>query len=206
MLTDNLKLSKILSYILHPLLIPTAATVALLLYPDVNVVLMPFRLKAWFLSVVFVFTFILPVAVAFILIKFKVLSSINMSDRRERTVPLIITSTSFMALLFSIKSTGIPPVFLYVLYTATISIISGLLINTFYKISLHTLGWGALVAAFIGLSLRLGNPMVGLIVTTIVLSGIAGYARLDQNAHNQAQIYLGYIAGAGVITLVLMLQ
>jgi len=206
MQTSNLQLTKILSYILHPLLIPTFATLALLLYPDISIVLMPFKLKIWFISVVFVFTFLLPVAGVLILLKFKAVGSVEISQRNERTLPLIIASTSFMVLLFSIKSTGIPPIFLYILYSATIALITGLVINTFYKISLHTLGWGAMAAAFTGLSLRLGIPMLGFIQTAIVLSGIAGYARLKQNAHNQTQVYLGYVAGVSVIILILLIQ
>jgi hypothetical protein len=111
-----------------------------------------------------------------------------------------------MVLLFQLKSTNIPPIFLYVLYSATFALIAGLMINLVYKISLHTLGWGAIVATLTGISLRLGIPLLIFIIPAIILSGFAGYARLKENAHNQAQVYLGYVAGVSVIILITLFE
>ena len=198
----NFQLSRFLSIILHPLLIPSIATMALMLRPDLYAIVLPNNMKFWFISVVLVFTLIIPVAGVFILLKFNAVNSIELTVRNERTLPLIISSTSFMVLLFSLKSTGIPPVFLYILYSATFALLAGLLINLFYKISLHTLGWGAIAAALTGVSLKLGVPLLAFIVGAILLSGLAGYARLKQNAHNSTQVYLGYVAGISVIILI----
>ena len=202
----NFQFSRILSYILHPLLIPTLATSALLLRPDIYSIVLPGALKIWFVAVVFIFTFGIPVAALLILLKFNAIQSLEMNNRAERTIPLLITSTSFMALLYTLRSTGMPPVFLYVLYSATFAMLAGLLINMVYKISLHTLGWGALTATLILISMRLGTPLLGLIIIAVLLSGFVGFARLQQNAHNQTQIYLGYVAGVSVIALITFLQ
>lgn len=202
LIPKNFQLSRFLSIILHPLLIPSIATIALMLRPDLYAIVLPNNMKFWFISVVLVFTLIIPLAGVFILLKFNAVNSIEMTVRNERTLPLIISSTSFMVLLFSLKSTGIPPVFLYILYSATFALLAGLLINLFYKISLHTLGWGAIAAALTGVSLKLGVPLLAFIVGAILLSGLAGYARLKQNAHNPTQVFLGYVAGISVIILI----
>ena len=107
-----------------------------------------------------------------------------------------------MALLYVLKTTNIPPVFLYLLYSATFSILVGLLINLVYKISLHTLGWGALAATLISISLRMGFALLLPIVVSVIIAGLVGYARLKQNAHKQAEIYLGYFAGVSVIIFI----
>ena len=206
MQTSDFTFSRILSYILHPLLIPTLATSALLLKPEVYTIVLPISLITWFLSVVFVFTFVIPVTGMLILLKFNAVTSLEMNVRSERTIPLIIASTSFMVLLFQLKSTNVPPIFLYVLYSATFALIAGLMINLVYKISLHTLGWGAIVATLTGISLRLGIPLLIFIIPAIILSGFAGYARLKENAHNQAQVYLGYVAGVCVIILITLFE
>jgi hypothetical protein len=202
LLPEKFQLSHFLSIILHPLLIPAIATIALMLRPDLYTIVLPNNMKFWFISVVIVFTLLIPLAGVLILLKFNAVNSLEMSVRNERTLPLIISSTSFMVLLFSLKSTGIPPVFLYILYSATFALLAGLLINLFYKISLHTLGWGAIAAAFTGVSLKLGVPLLAFIIVAVLLSGLAGYARLKQNAHNPAQVYLGYVAGISVIILI----
>jgi len=202
LLPEKFQLSQFLSIILHPLMIPAIATIALMLRPDLYSIVLPNNMKFWFISVVIVFTLLIPLAGVLILLKFNAVNSLEMSARNERTLPLIISSTSFMVLLFSLKSTGIPPVFLYILYSATFALLAGLLINLFYKISLHTLGWGAIAAALTGVSFKLGVPLLFYIVIAVLLSGLAGYARLKQNAHNPAQVYLGYVAGISVIILI----
>jgi len=205
MKTGHLHLSRILSYILHPLLIPTLAVSALMLRPDLYSIVLPDSLKIWFVFIVITFTLAIPAAGVFILLKLNAIYSIELNQRTERTVPLIIASASYMALLFFMKPTNIPPVFLYVVYTATFALLAGLLINMVYKISLHTLGWGALVTTLITISLRMGISLLPLIIIAVTLSGFAGYARLKENAHNQAQVYLGYIAGACIVILITFL-
>lgn len=206
MKTGDFHLSRILSFILHPLLIPTIAVSALMLQPDLYAIVLPGYLKLWFLSMIFIFTLVIPASSVLILQKFNLVYSIELNHRTERTIPLLIASTSYMALLYFVRPTNIPPVFLYVLYSATFSLLAGLLINMVYKISLHTLGWGALAATLTGISIRLGMPMLPFIILSIILSGLAGYARLKENAHNQTQVYMGYIAGVSVIILLVFLS
>ena len=201
----DLRFSKFLSYVLHPLIIPTFATAALLMRQDAYSIVLPFYLKIWYLSVVFAFTWLIPVAAVFVLLRFKAIYSVEMSRRSERTIPLLIASASYMALMFFVRPVNIPPLFLYVVYSATFALLAGLLINMVYKISLHTLGWGAVTATLISISLRLGLPMLTLISVSILLSGLAGYARLKENAHNQTQVYVGYIAGAAIVMLIIFL-
>jgi hypothetical protein len=199
---SDYSLSRILSFILHPLLIPTLAVSALMLQPELYPIVLPIDLKLWFISVIFIFTLVIPAISVFILLKFNAIYSIELNHRTERTIPLLIASISYMGLLYFIKLTVIPPILLYVLYSATFALMAGLLINLVYKISLHTLGWGALVTTIAFISIRLGIPLLPFILIAIFLSGIAGYARLKQNAHNPAQIYLGYIAGVCVVILI----
>ncbi len=194
--------SRILTYIFHPILIPFLAISTLMLLPNIFTIVLPNVLKIWFVSIVFLFTIAIPSISMYILFKFKAIESFEMNDRSERTIPLLVSCTSFMALLYVLKETNIPPVFLYLLYSATFSLLVGLLINLVYKISLHTLGWGALAATLISISLRMGFTLLIPIIVSVVISGLVGYARLKQNAHKQAEIYLGYVVGATVIIFI----
>jgi hypothetical protein len=202
---DN-QISRFLSYILHPLIIPTLVISALMMRSDIYSIVLPDSLKLWFISVFFAFTLLIPVTSMFIMLKFKAIHSLELKERNERTIPLLVTSTSFMALLFTLRPSGIPPVLLYVIYSATFTMLAGLLINMFYKISLHTLGWGAIATTLIGISIHLGIPLLTMIIISVILAGLAGYARLKQDAHNASQVYLGYVAGVCVILLLTFLQ
>jgi hypothetical protein len=204
--SKGFSLSRLLSFLLHPLLIPTFTISALMLQPDIYPIVLPDQLFLWFLSLVFIFTFIIPVSSVFILLKFKAINSIELNYRSERTVPLLVAGISYMSVLYFLRVTNIPPVFLYVLYSATFALLTGLLITMVYKISLHTLGWGALTATLTSLSIRLGIPMLPFILISVILSGLAGYARLKQNAHNQTQVYSGYFAGVLIVLLISFLS
>jgi len=195
----NIQLSRLLSYLLHPLIIPTLAIATLMLRPDLYSIVLPVWLKLWFISIVFVFTLLIPSAGVLILLKLNKIYSIELNQRTERTIPLLIASASYMALLFFMRQPNIPPVFLYIVYSATFALLAGLLINMVYKISLHTLGWSALATTLIIISLRMGVSLLFLISLSVILSGLVGYARLKENAHNQAQVYLGYVAGALIV-------
>lgn len=195
-------LSRILSFVLHPLLIPTLGISALMLFPELYTIVLPNALLFWFISIIFVFTLVIPASSVFILFKLNAIYSIELKYQTERTLPLLIASISYLGLLYFVKATIIPPVFMYVLYSATFALLTGLLINLVYKVSLHTLGWGAYTATIISISIRLGTPMLSFILISVVLSGIAGYARLKQNAHNQAQVYWGYVAGVCIVILI----
>jgi hypothetical protein len=203
---QNLQFSRLLSYLLHPLLIPTIAIIALMQFPDMYIVEMPFGIKAWLVAVVFVFTFVVPVMGIFILYWFRAISSIEVKYRNERSVPLIVTSVSYLVLIYAFRGTAVPSVFMYILYSATFALLTALIINMFYKISLHSLGWAAFTATIVTLSIISGAQFLMFILTSIILSGFAGYARLKQNAHNPTQVYLGYVAGVSVVFFILLIR
>jgi hypothetical protein len=196
------KITQFLSSLFHPFLIPTYITSALMLRPGLYSIVLPVELKLWFISVVCGFTFVIPATSVFILLKFRVIESLAMKERNERIIPLLLSSASYMALLFSIKSNNIPPLFLYVLYSATFALLSGLLINLVYRMSMHTLGWSALSAILIIVSIRIGIPLLGMIIASLLISGIVGFVGLKQNTCQQARVYAGYAAGVIVILLV----
>lgn len=202
MKSKDYPLSRILSVVLHPLLIPTITISALMLSPGFYSIVLPGKLNIWFISLIFISTFVVPVSSVLILLKLKFVESVDLNHRNERTIPLLVASISYMAILYFLKPTNIPPIFLFILYSAAFALLAGLLINLVYKISLHTLGWGALAATLTALSIQSGLHMLVFILLSIFLSGLAGYARLKQNAHNQAQVYLGYVAGVSIVILI----
>ena len=184
MLTKDFRFSQIISILFHPFIIPTLAIAALILKPGFYFIMLPMAFKIWYIVIGFVFTVLIPATGIFILLKFKAIQSIEMYHRSERTVPLIIAGSGFVALLYLLRSINIPPIFLFIIYSATFSLMAGLIINLAYKISLHTLGWSALTAALISISLKIGMPLLSLILISILINGLVGYARLKENAHN----------------------
>ena len=78
-----------------------------------------------------------------------------------------------------------------------------LFINFFWKISAHTVSMGAALGAFVGLHNVLMVDLLWLIVATILLAGIVGFARLRAGKHTQSQIYWGYMIGFTLMYLLI---
>lgn len=195
------RLARILSYILHPLLIPTYATFLLLNLSFFLSYSLNLEAKIWLLIMVSGFTFVIPVVIITSLYFFRVISSIELEQMKERTMPLLFSAISYYALLYMLRKSGLPAYFLYFIYGALLTLLVGLMINLVYKISLHTLAWGAAVASLVGLSLKMGIDIPLIIIFSIIIAGLAGYVRLKLNAHNPTQVYLGFVTGAGIITI-----
>jgi hypothetical protein len=195
------RLAKIVSIVLHPLLIPTYALISLFGINLLFVLQLNMVVRLYLLVIVFFFTFLLPVSSVLILKKLKFANSILLESRRERTFPLVLTIFSYLALFYLLSELHVANIFLYLIYGAIVALIAGLIINLFWKISLHMLGWGAFTASFTGISIKMIVDLHWYIAAIILLSGLVGYARLKSGSHAPSQVYTGYLLGFVLITI-----
>jgi membrane-associated phospholipid phosphatase len=79
--------------------------------------------------------------------------------------------------------------------SATVSLFFLSLATLKYNISLHAAGSGGLFGFLLAITLRLGLFSPISLYGSVILAGLAGTARLKENAHKPAEIYLGYLAG-----------
>ena len=68
------------------------------------------------------------------------------------------------------------------------------IVSRYWKISLHMLGIGGVVGVLFSLNIWFGN-LSNLLIIFILTSGLLGYARLKEKAHNATQVYLGFLIG-----------
>ena len=190
-----MRISTILSYILHPILMPIVV-----LYISINYVgyfKTIFHQHTTFLYVIILLsTLVLPLISSSIYVygpsKVK---SFSMKSKEERLGPLL--STFFiMTISFPIFNS----IAKLSLYMSSIYISSALLILLSYiitrkwKVSLHMLGIGGVTGTFIALNIIFG-VLFNWIILFLFLSGLLAFARLDQKAHNVAQVYIGFLLG-----------
>lgn len=194
----------VVSYILHPLLVPTYIMMSLLNVDAFLAFMIPVVLRLWIIGMFFVITFAMPAIMIYLMQRKGVIKSLQMDIRSERFYPLLMTAI-FWGLAYSVISkTGLPMVYYQYMLGAIAAIIVAIVINHFWKISLHMLGMGGLTGVFLGLSLRMGVDLFPILAITILLSGLVGYSRLKVNSHNPPQVYTGYIVGAILMLLVYM--
>jgi hypothetical protein len=192
----------VVSYILHPLLVPTFIIILLL---NMNVFLafmIPFAIKLWIIGMFFTVTFAMPAIMIYLMHRKGIIASMQMELRKERFYPLLLT-TIFWGLAYSLISrSGLPQVYYQYLLGGIIALIVAMIVNYFWKISLHMLGMGGITGVFLGFSMKIGTAIFPLLAILIFLSGLVGYARLKENSHNPPQIYVGYIVGVILMIVV----
>ena len=87
---------------------------------------------------------------------------------------------------------------------AIIIMILAALISKYWKVSLHMLGIGGLFGILISLNILFGG-MEEIMVLTLLLAGVLGISRINEKAHSYMQIYAGFIVGASVEVIAILL-
>ena len=189
-----MKLSKIFSYLFHPILIPT-----IVLYIGINNVdyfYLIFQNDSMNLYLIIIsFTLVLPLISAILFIKSGLIESLEMRDKMERRGPLLTTATIMIIGFPIFNSTSKISVHLSSIYISSIILlIIAFFITKKWKISLHMLGVGGATGSFISLNYLFGG-LYFFSILFVFLSGILAFSRLDLKAHNEKQVYVGFILG-----------
>jgi hypothetical protein len=185
----------VVSYVLHPLLVPTYIIIFLLNMDAFLAFMIPFSVRLWIISMFFTVTFAMPAMMIWMMHRRGIIISMQMEMRSERFYPLLLTTIFWTIGYILLSRTGLPVIYYRYLLGGIAALIVAIIVNHFWKISLHMLGMGGLTGVFLGFSLRMGVDILLLISILIILSGLVGYARLKVNSHNPPQVYVGYIVG-----------
>jgi len=188
-----MKFSKIISFIFHPVLMPTYAFILVLnLVPGVSVTY-PMQ-KIQLFKLIFGFTFLLPILSIIILKKMKLVSSYYMENKEERRFPLLITIACYYFLLQSFERMYMHIILVKLLFGAMLILFVAVIISRFWKISLHMLGVGGIVGAFFAIQQNFNSNII-LFNSLIFFAGLVGFARINENAHTLKQVYGGFLLG-----------
>jgi len=188
------KISRIISAVFHPLLMPTYG-VLVMFSSNTFFSLFTLKLKFIIFSIIFLGTFLLPMLfMPFFLYK-KYIKKMEMKTRRERILPLVITFASFyLTYYYTNKLLPLPLISRYLL-AGTLSVAFSLIVTIYWKISLHLIGVGGLLALATALSFRFSADFRLFYISIFLLAGVVGFARLHLKSHTSLQVYTGFIAG-----------
>lgn len=199
---DFRKISNILSWVLHPFLLPLylmALMLTMTLFARY-----PASVKLYLSWVVVLYAVVIPVLSLAVLRSFGRLSDFRVDKRRERLLPLLIGTVCYVLCALTIAK--IPSaVFLrkFMLAAACCEAMC-LLVSLRWKISLHLTGMGATVALLVVMNVvGVGSMLIPLAVA-ILLSGALASARLYLGCHNGMQVLAGFGGGFVVATLAVL--
>lgn len=193
------KIARFLSILFHPLLMPTYAMILLLNLQVYFAMVIPDSGKWRLIGMVFLLTFVFPTIMSLFFIRLKIIKSLEMRTREERVFPFIMTGLFFYLTYFLFKSLNISPVYTYFVIGATFLVVLALIINFFWKISIHMMAIGGMFGTFLGVSLVFFVSLPATIISLVAVAGLTGYARLKLDTHSPAQVYSGFLIGAIVM-------
>ncbi len=196
-------LAKIITVIFHPLLMPVYGMAIIFSAPTLFGYL-PFSVKKLLFLILLVNNVLLPLSLLPFFIHMNIISSWNLSDRKERNIPLVITTLLYCATSFIIFRFPIPVFFKSFIYASAFLSLIVTIINFRWKISLHSVGAGALIALIIILSLKMFTPLVWYLISAVIAGGLILSSRLKLNFHNPYQVWFGFFTGIIGLTLFMM--
>jgi len=188
-------ISRFLSYILHPLLMPFFAIVLVMNLNTYIAYSISPHLQRILISLVFVTTIVMPVMTTLILRQKGMIRSLEMESISERRIPFISTALFYLICYYLLLRLPVPRMLSLVVLGATISIFIAWLLSFKWKVSIHMIGIGGLTGMLFGLSQVLNAGLITMILTAIMISGLLGAARLYLGAHTQSQVYTGFFIG-----------
>jgi len=198
------KAARIISVVFHPVFMVLYGLTILLSAPTFLGYL-PLELKKILFLVVIVNNVLVPLVLLPFFRYRNLISSYDIEDKSERTIPLLTASILYCTTSFIIFRFQIP--FLlksFIFATSVLSIIVSV-INFWWKISIHSVGAGALTATVLVLSLKMQTPLTWYLIASILTSGLILSARLRLNSHSLSQVWIGFFTGLLGIGLFILL-
>jgi hypothetical protein len=197
-------LSRTISYLFNPAIMPTVAIMIILNSHTVFRLMFTNQAK-WALGlVVFIFTFALPVLSLIGLHNSGKVSHFMLPGRRERLLPQLLATAYFIMGYLIIRSTTDIVLLHHILIAGVMSMVVTLVITVWYKISIHTIGMGSFAGLITGLSAIEPLRFDFVIFPIILVSGLVGMARMHLNAHCWHEVLTGFLAGFFTQYMVLM--
>jgi len=197
-------LAKITSIVFHPLFMPLYGMLIIFSAPTLFGYL-PFPVKRLLFLVLLINNVILPVSLLPFFYYRKIITSWSIDDRRERIIPLLITTLLYSSTLFIIYRFPVPAFIKSFIIAAFFLSLTVTVITFWWKISIHSVGAGALIGLVILLSFRMHTPLVWYLVATVVIGGMLLSSRLSLNLHNPQQVWGGFVTGLAGLFLVMFL-
>jgi len=195
--TFTSRLAQTLSFLLHPLLIPTLIFSLLTWYR--SDLLTPFNTENAYFLLVFIFlgTFITPIFAIVFLYYSRFISSLLLDSQPDRIKSMIVSILIYVGMCWiTCNQLRLNSFVITIMIQIIATMAVALVITVFWKISLHSTGAAGLAMFCAFLAERgFGNDVFYVFIGSIILGGILGSARLQLYKHNLSQVVAGYGLG-----------
>jgi len=191
-------IAHLLSYVLHPLFIPTYFFLFLMqVLPFEFVGITDWQLKMRLFSVAWLTAFF-PAFAVFLLWRLKLSDSIFLRTQKERIIPYVITMFFYWWMYYLSRNFTDQPIALKFFYLGIfVASAIGMTVNNFMKVSLHAMGIAGLATAIILVSVFYPVNNAIWVLLAVLLTALVISARLVVSDHSKKELIVGLFIGVG---------
>lgn len=197
------RLSRALSWLLHPFVVPLYV-LGFMLLTDGFLSRLPASIKSYMAWIVVLYAAIVPMLSIAFMRGLGLLKNFGLHSQRSRLLPLLVGAISYVLCAITLSDVAVATIIRKFVLAAACCEVLALVVTPFWKISLHLICMGGVTAVFTLLSVAGAGQHFWALVATILLSGALASARLHLGAHNPSQIAVGYFGGLVVAMLAMI--
>lgn len=189
-------IAHLLSYVFHPLFIPTYFFLYLMqVLPFEFVGITDWQLKMRLFSVAWLTAFF-PAFAVFLLWRLKLSDSIFLRTQKERIIPYVITMFFYWWMYYLSRNFTDQPIALKFFYLGIfVASAIGLTVNNFMKVSLHAMGIAGITTAIILVSIFYPVTNSIWVLLAVLLTALVISARLVVSDHSKKELVVGLFIG-----------
>ena len=188
-----LRVARVTSIVFTPFSIPFLAFLVLFLFSYLRI--MPILYKGIVLGIVYCFTILTPTITIFLFRKINGFARQELSERKKRYVPILLTIISYVFCLLMMRKLNIPWYMTGIIFVSLVISIICILVNLKWKLSEHMAGMGGIIGGLVSFSVLFSyNPVVWLCLF-ILIAGILGSARIVLGHHTLGEVLSGFVVG-----------
>ena len=188
-------ISKIVSYVFHPLFVPVYFGWFL-----IKVLRLFSGLDDWHQTLLLVQFFVnytmLPLFVVLLAKGVGFIKTIYLKTQRDRIIPYMAVMIFYFWVWYVFRNQGFPREAVLFSLAAFLSVCFGAFTNTFFKVSMHALSMGVVVTLLLLLSVKSGVNYGPYVSIGLFIAGLVCTARLVNNDHHPFEVYAGLLLGA----------
>lgn len=198
------KVSKVISWIFSPLIVPFYCLAVLFFITPLKHLPVGTRMSA--ITAIFCLTFVLPCVGIWLLYVCRLIKDLALNGRNERLIPYIMSIVWYCMTLFYLWFVHAPDWMLHFILGGIIAVVINTLVNLRWKISGHLASMGCATGLMVYIYATLLAPHADIwLYAVILLAGLTGSARGILEKHSLGQIGAGYINGLISTSLVMFL-
>ncbi len=185
--------ARIVSMVFTPFYLPFLGMMVLFIFSYLG--LMPWAYKLQLLTLVYLFTILLPTILIHLYRRYNGWTLIELGHRERRMVPYVISILCYFFCIYVMDMLHIPHFMQTILLAALLIQVICALINVWWKISTHTAAIGGVAGALFVFGEFFGFNPVWWLCLVLALAGLLGTSRMILRQHSLLQVVAGFLVG-----------